>query len=96
MTSRPGNSVDDLIILAHSFHPVSDEHYEMDPQVGARFNSAAIRAALQIAYSDEVGVFHVHLMSTEGYLARAPPTGMNGRSSFLTSGTSRQTYRTAR
>jgi hypothetical protein len=66
VTGRFGNSYRDVIVLAHSFHPVSDEHYEVDHQVGARFTSAAIRAALQIAYSDDVGIFHVHLHEHRG------------------------------
>jgi hypothetical protein len=61
-----GNSLHDLIVLAHSFHPVKDEQYEMDHEVGARFNSGAIRDALQIAFSDNVGIFHVHLHAHRG------------------------------
>jgi hypothetical protein len=55
VAGRFGDSLHDLIVLAHSFHPASDEHYEVDHHVGARFNSAAMRAAWQVALSDDVG-----------------------------------------
>lgn len=66
VSCRFGTSDSGLLVLAHAFHPVLDEHYEKDPGVGARMNSAAIRAALQVALSDEVGMFHVHLHDHRG------------------------------
>jgi hypothetical protein len=66
VSARFGNSLHGLIVLAHSFHPVSDEHYDVDHEVGARFNSAAVRAALQVALSDDVGMFHVHVHTHRG------------------------------
>ena len=66
ISCRFGTSDHDLIVLAHGFHPVRDEDYEVDHEVGARFSSAAIRAALQVALSDDVGMFHVHLHEHRG------------------------------
>jgi len=54
------------LVLAHDYHPVADEHYEVDQSVGARFGSAAIRSALEIAISKPVGIFHVHLHDHPG------------------------------
>jgi hypothetical protein len=66
VSCRFGTSDSGLLILAHSFHPVQDEFYEEDPSVGARMNSAAIRSALQVALSQEVGMFHIHLHDHRG------------------------------
>jgi len=49
------------VILANGFHPVSDEDYLDDPTVGAMIGSGAFRNALQIALSQDVGMFHVHI-----------------------------------
>jgi hypothetical protein len=57
---------DGLIILASEYHPVADEDYEDDRSVGAMMGSAAIRKALQFAYRNEVGMFHVHMHCHEG------------------------------
>jgi len=40
---------------------VSDGDYVRDPSVGAMMGASAIRKALQIALSNEVGMFHVHV-----------------------------------
>ena len=61
LSGRFGDSAKSLMILAHKFHSVDDAHYVIDRKVGARFNSAAMRMALQVALSDDVGMFHVHL-----------------------------------
>jgi hypothetical protein len=66
VSCRFGNSESSLMVLAHTFHPVLDENYEFDPGVGARMNSAAIRSALQVALSNDVGMFHVHLHDHRG------------------------------
>lgn len=49
-----------LILLAESYHPVTDEHYVDDPRAGATINSAAFRAVLQRAYGRQISIFHVH------------------------------------
>jgi hypothetical protein len=66
VSCRFGTSDSGLLVLAHDFYPVLDEHYEEDPGVGARMNSAAMRAALQVALSNEVGLFHIHLHDHQG------------------------------
>lgn len=66
ISCRFGTIQQGVLVLAHEYHPVADEHYEFDPSVGARFSSAAIRSALQIAISKEVGIFHVHLHDHAG------------------------------
>lgn len=66
VSCRFGASEQGLLILAHGYHPVADEHYEYDPMVGARFSSAALRSAFQLALSNEVGIFHVHLHDHRG------------------------------
>ena len=49
-----------LLILASGYEPVADEDYIDDPGFGALIGSAAFRKALQVAYSEKVGLFHVH------------------------------------
>jgi hypothetical protein len=49
------------VILAHRLHAVADEDYVDEPAVGAMMGPDAIRKALQIAYSEEASMFHVHL-----------------------------------
>ncbi len=66
MSCRFGTSDRALLVLAHDYHPAADEHYEFDATVGARFSSAAIRSAMQVAISHEVGIFHVHLHDHRG------------------------------
>lgn len=50
-----------LIILAKEYHSVADEDYLNDWSVGAMMGSAAIRKALQVAYSANMSMFHVHV-----------------------------------
>jgi hypothetical protein len=49
------------IVLAYDFHQVADGDYLRDRTVGAMIGPAAIRKAMQIALSDEVCMFHVHV-----------------------------------
>jgi hypothetical protein len=64
---RVGNdTAGGLIVLAHDYHPVADADYVDDPSVGAMMGSAAIRKALQLALSDNVSMFHVHLHDHRG------------------------------
>src|SRR5712692_7407108 len=55
-----------LIILAHDYHPVADSDYVDDKTVAAMMGSGAIRKALQFAYNNEVGMFHVHMHDHDG------------------------------
>ena len=63
---RFGTSDRSLLVLGCEYHAVADEHYERDVSVGARFNSAAIRCALEVSLSAAVGMFHVHLHEHRG------------------------------
>ncbi|MEQ1597231.1 MAG: hypothetical protein ABL985_19285 [Casimicrobium sp.] len=49
-----------FLVLAQSYHGVSDDDYEDDPYVGAMMGAGAIRKALQFAYNHRVAMFHVH------------------------------------
>lgn len=60
ISCRAGRVNDGLVLLAHQYHPVEDGDYVDNPHVGAMMGSAAIRKALQYAYTNEVGMFHVH------------------------------------
>ena len=60
-----------LIILACDYLSVADGDYVKDSTVGAMMGSEAIRKALQFAYKNDVGMFHVH-MHDHLRLARAP------------------------
>ena len=55
-----------LIVLAHSYHPVEDADYLRDWTVGAMMGPAAIRKAMQRAYNEPVGMFHVHMHDHRG------------------------------
>ncbi len=63
---RFSTSSDGLLVLAHSIHHVADEDYEDDPTAGATMGRSAIRKALQIAYKEDVGMFHVHVHEHHG------------------------------
>ena len=56
----------DLIVLAHAYYAVADSDYIDDDSCGAVINSNAFRVAMQFAYQQGVGVFHVHLHSHLG------------------------------
>ena len=55
-----------LIITANNYHPVADEDYLDDPSVGAMMGPTAIRKALQIAYTDNMCMIHVHMHEHQG------------------------------
>lgn len=61
VTCRFGYVGRDLLILAAEYHPVRDENYIMDRRFGALIDGAAFRAAMQLALTGCVGLFHVHL-----------------------------------
>ena len=54
------------LLLAFRYEPIKDEHYIADDNVGARFNSDAIRFGLQLALSERSSVLHVHLHDHSG------------------------------
>jgi|SRR5665213_708992 len=56
----------DIVILAHSYYPVADEDYIRDSRYGALIGSEAFRKAFQLAYSNNVGLFHTHLHPHQG------------------------------
>jgi hypothetical protein len=51
---------DEAIILAYDYKSVADDDYIEDREVGARINSSAIKQALEKAYYEKCGIFHVH------------------------------------
>ena len=62
LVCRPGALAHgEIVILAQSFHSIADDDYVESNLVGAMMGSAAIRKALQIAYSDRMSMFHVHM-----------------------------------
>lgn len=56
----------DLLVLAHDYYVVADEDYVEDQRYGALIGSGAFRMAMQLAYSQNVGVFHIHLHLHKG------------------------------
>ena len=56
-----------FVILAHSYCSVADEDYVDDPTVGAMMGPGAIRKAMQLAYTNKVAMFHVHLHDHVGH-----------------------------
>jgi hypothetical protein len=54
------------LLLAFKYVPIRDEQYIRDESVGARFDSSSIREAMQVALSEGVGAFHVHLHDHAG------------------------------
>jgi len=47
-------------VLAQTYLPVEDDHYEDDTSVGAMLNGSAFRVALQHSYRSRAAIFHVH------------------------------------
>lgn len=67
ISAKVGNKFSESpLVLFSQYHPVSDAHYIDDPYVGARIDSTAIRAAMQIVLDMESGMFHVHLHDHRG------------------------------
>src|SRR2546421_2360586 len=66
----------ELLCLAHGYFPVADEDYIEDRMFGALISSAAFRKAMQLAYTHNVGLFHVHL---HGHGGGATPSGIDVR-----------------
>lgn len=66
VSCKPAFSPCGLLILAENYHPVAEEDYLRDWHVGAMMGPTAIRKALQLAYSHENSMFHVHLHNHDG------------------------------
>jgi hypothetical protein len=63
---RAANAGENLLLLAHGYHPVDDGDYINDPSVGAMMGQEAIRKALNIALLQPVGMIHVHMHGHKG------------------------------
>lgn len=66
ITIKAAHARDQLVLLAHGYHPVADEDYVNDPRVGAMMGQEAIRKGLELALFNQVGVFHVHMHEHKG------------------------------
>ena len=60
-------STDDLLLLAVDYVPVADEDYLEDNHVGARFNTATIRSAMQRSRATGMSCLQVHLHDHQGH-----------------------------
>lgn len=49
-----------LVIISKAYHPIKDEHYIDDPNYGALIGADAIRMALQLSYSQNASIIHIH------------------------------------
>lgn len=67
-----------VLVLAARYEPVADEDYIDEPGYGALIGSAAFRKAMQLAYSQRLGQFHVHLHEGRG---KPRPSGIDLRES---------------
>ncbi len=63
---RAANAGENLLLLAHGYHPVDDSDYVNDQSVGAMMGQEAIRKALNIALLQSVGMLHVHAHGHRG------------------------------
>jgi hypothetical protein len=57
---RVGSSLGGILIVAHDYYAVQDDHYIDTDAAGAMISSDAIRSALQHALTHKVSMFHVH------------------------------------
>jgi hypothetical protein len=55
-----------VLVLGHDYHPVADDDYIEDENFGALVGTGAFRMAMQIAYTQKVGVFHIHVHAQNG------------------------------
>lgn len=65
-TARCTRTAKGLLILASKYIDIPDNGYLHDDSVGAMMNQATILTAMQAAYSDKVGIIHVHLHEHHG------------------------------
>lgn len=54
------------LLLAYKYTPTGDNRYIEDNTVGAKFDSCAIREAMQIALDEAASALHVHLHDHAG------------------------------
>lgn len=54
------------LLLAYKYLSIAEEQYTEDHTVGARFDSSAIREAMQVALAEGASVLHVHLHDHSG------------------------------
>ena len=66
ISARAAELDDGLLLLACEYHPVADEDYVPDPNVGAMMSETAVRKAMQIAWRSKCSMIHVHLHDHEG------------------------------
>jgi hypothetical protein len=55
-----------VLLMASHYEPIRDDQYIPDDTVGARFDSAAIRTAMQHVLTDGFAALHVHLHEHTG------------------------------
>ena len=55
-----------LLVLAHEYMPVADDHYIDDGRFGALIGAAAFRRARERTLDDALGIFHVHMHAHAG------------------------------
>ena len=55
-----------FVVVAAEYHAVSDDDYIDDPRFGALVGERAFRAAVEHAYRNTVGMFHVHMHGHPG------------------------------
>jgi len=65
--ARPPPRERSHVQVAFDYEPVPDSDYVNDDCVGARFNGAALRAALQRSLDLGAAAFHVHLHDHRGF-----------------------------
>ena len=67
ITGRFGKSASGrLLVLGYEYHPVADEDYVEDHRFGALLGAEGFRKIFQIAFNQDVGVFHVHMHEHNG------------------------------
>jgi hypothetical protein len=71
-----------LVVLACEYLPVADEDYVNDCTVGAMMGANAIRKALQFAYDNAVGMYHVHMHDHPG-IPRPSKTDLDETAKFV-------------
>jgi hypothetical protein len=57
---------DGILVLADGYYPVAENDYLQNQRVGAMIGADAIRKAMQKAYSEQCGMFHVHMHHHRG------------------------------
>jgi hypothetical protein len=71
-----------LLVLGHGYHAVADEDYIDDQNYGALVSGKAFQMAMQVAYTQQVGIFHIHLHSHRG-TPKPSPTDLRETKKFI-------------